>query len=92
MASEDPRLRKLRKICLELPEVVRSTTGDHPDFRVRPKVFVYPQAAETTRPDPVARGQSTVLDRAMRECLACECHAMVMQKTDRLLGAPITRI
>jgi hypothetical protein len=92
LVSEDPRLRKLRKICLELPEVV-SKYDRRPRRLSRPTQGVrVPASGGKTRPDPVARGQSTVLDRAMRECLACECHAMVMQKTDRLLGAPITRI
>lgn len=41
MGGEDPRLRKLTKICQGLPETVRNTTGDHADFRVRGKVFAY---------------------------------------------------
>ena len=45
-----------------------------------------------TQRDAVARGQSTVLDRAKRDCPAFECYAMVMEETDRLLDAPITRI
>lgn len=40
-AREDPRLRKLSQICLALPEVERKLTGDHADFRVRGKAFVY---------------------------------------------------
>ena len=38
---EEPRLRKLSDICLNLPEAVRSITGDHADFRVRGRVFAY---------------------------------------------------
>ena len=40
-ASEDPRLKLLTKLCVALPEVVRSVHGDHADFRVRKKVFAY---------------------------------------------------
>jgi len=36
---EEPRLRKLSAICMKLPEVERSLSGDHADFRVRGKVF-----------------------------------------------------
>jgi predicted DNA-binding protein (MmcQ/YjbR family) len=39
--SEDPRLTRLSKICLALPEAVRVLRGDHADFRVRQKVFAY---------------------------------------------------
>jgi predicted DNA-binding protein (MmcQ/YjbR family) len=38
---EDPRLTKLTAICLALPEAVRGTRGNHADFRVRKRVFVY---------------------------------------------------
>jgi predicted DNA-binding protein (MmcQ/YjbR family) len=38
---EEPRLRKLSAICMKLPEVERSLSGDHADFRVRGKVFSY---------------------------------------------------
>jgi phosphoribosylglycinamide formyltransferase-1 len=38
---EDPRLRKLTEVCLALPDMVRKISGDHADFRVRGKVFVY---------------------------------------------------
>jgi len=40
-SSEDPRLTRLSKLCLALPEVVRANRGDHADFRVRRKVFAY---------------------------------------------------
>src|SRR5450755_5016695 len=40
-ASEDPRLKRVTKLCLALPEVVRAVHGDHADFRVRKKVFAY---------------------------------------------------
>src|SRR5471030_836831 len=40
-ASEDPRLKRVTKLCLTLPEVVRAVHGDHADFRVRKKVFAY---------------------------------------------------
>jgi predicted DNA-binding protein (MmcQ/YjbR family) len=40
-AKEDPRLTKLTKICLELPEAESRTLADHADFRVRGKVFAY---------------------------------------------------
>jgi predicted DNA-binding protein (MmcQ/YjbR family) len=39
--KEDPRLTKLTKICLGLPEAERRALGDHADFRVRGKVFAY---------------------------------------------------
>jgi hypothetical protein len=38
---EDPRLARLSKLCLALPEAVRALHGDHADFRVRKKVFAY---------------------------------------------------
>ena len=38
---QDPRLTRLTKLCLALPEVTRATRGDHADFRVRKKVFAY---------------------------------------------------
>ncbi len=38
---EDARLKKLSELCLRLPEAERTTRGDHFDFRVRKKVFVY---------------------------------------------------
>jgi predicted DNA-binding protein (MmcQ/YjbR family) len=38
---EDPRLRKLTRLCLALPEAARNLRGDHADFRVRRKVFAY---------------------------------------------------
>jgi predicted DNA-binding protein (MmcQ/YjbR family) len=41
MAVEDPRLVRLSKICLALPESTREIMGDHASFRVRKKVFVY---------------------------------------------------
>ncbi len=40
-SESDPRLKKLSELCLALPEVTRSTVGDHFDFRVRKKVFAY---------------------------------------------------
>ena len=39
--TEDHRLKRLTKICLALPEAVRTIRGDHADFRVRKKVFAY---------------------------------------------------
>ncbi len=39
--GEDPRLTRVSKICLSLPEAVRSERGDYSDFRVRKKVFAY---------------------------------------------------
>jgi predicted DNA-binding protein (MmcQ/YjbR family) len=41
MATEDPRLVRLTKICLALPEATREIMGDHAGFKVRKKVFVY---------------------------------------------------
>jgi predicted DNA-binding protein (MmcQ/YjbR family) len=38
---EDPRLQKLSKLCLALPEAQRAARGDHADFRVRGMVFAY---------------------------------------------------
>jgi len=40
-SPEDPRLTKLTKLCLAMPEVERTVHGDHADFRVRKKVFAY---------------------------------------------------
>jgi predicted DNA-binding protein (MmcQ/YjbR family) len=34
-------LQKLSKICLALPETLREDTGDHSNFKVRKKPFVY---------------------------------------------------
>jgi phosphoribosylglycinamide formyltransferase-1 len=39
--AEDPRLARLTKICLALPEVVREVKGQHAAFNVRKKTFVY---------------------------------------------------
>ena len=41
MASEDPRLVRLTKICLALPEAAREIMGGHAGFKVRKKVFAY---------------------------------------------------
>ena len=38
---EDPRLTRLSKICLALPEVTRQILGSHASFSVRKKIFVY---------------------------------------------------
>jgi predicted DNA-binding protein (MmcQ/YjbR family) len=40
-AREDVRLTRLGRICLALPETVRTVHGDHADFRVRGMVFAY---------------------------------------------------
>jgi predicted DNA-binding protein (MmcQ/YjbR family) len=39
--AEDPRLQRLTRICLALPEAERTLRGDHADFRVRKKVYAY---------------------------------------------------
>jgi predicted DNA-binding protein (MmcQ/YjbR family) len=39
--DEDFRLIKLTELCCALPEVTRSSVGQHFDFRVRKKVFAY---------------------------------------------------
>src|SRR5258707_15254102 len=39
--AEDPRLAKVTKLCLALPEAERRDTGDHATFLVRKKVFAY---------------------------------------------------
>ena len=38
---DDPRLARLTKITLALPEATREIHGDHASFRVRKKVFAY---------------------------------------------------
>jgi predicted DNA-binding protein (MmcQ/YjbR family) len=40
-STEDPRLARLTKLCLALPETTRELRGNHADFRVRKKVFAY---------------------------------------------------
>jgi hypothetical protein len=40
-SAEEPRLARLSKICLALPEATREHRGDHASFRVRKKVFAY---------------------------------------------------
>jgi len=40
-SSEDPRLTRLTKICLGLPETSRELKGDHGAFLVRKKIFAY---------------------------------------------------
>lgn len=40
-AKADPRLVRLSKLCLALPEAACELRGDHADFRVRKKVFAY---------------------------------------------------
>jgi hypothetical protein len=39
--SEDPRLTRLSRICLALPEATRELTGKHATFRIRGKTFAY---------------------------------------------------
>jgi hypothetical protein len=39
--SEDPRLARLSKICLALPEVERKDMGAHAAFLIRKKTFAY---------------------------------------------------
>ncbi len=39
--SENPRLARLTKTCLALPEATRECSGSHATFRVRKKVFAY---------------------------------------------------
>ena len=41
MPADDPRLVRLSKICLALPEASQEIMGDHAGFKVRKKVFVY---------------------------------------------------
>jgi phosphoribosylglycinamide formyltransferase-1 len=41
MATEDPRLVRLTKICLALPEVAREVQGQHAGFMVGKKKFAY---------------------------------------------------
>ena len=38
-AREELIVRKLREICLALPEVKETVTWDHPNFRVAEKIF-----------------------------------------------------
>ena len=40
-SKSDPKLERLSKVCLALPEVSRDIMGDHAAFKVRKKVFVY---------------------------------------------------
>jgi predicted DNA-binding protein (MmcQ/YjbR family) len=40
-AAEEPRLARITKICLALPEATREVMGSHAGFRVRKKVFAY---------------------------------------------------
>jgi predicted DNA-binding protein (MmcQ/YjbR family) len=40
-SAEDPRLVRLTKICLALPEAARECHGDHAAFLVRKKNFAY---------------------------------------------------
>ena len=39
--ADDPRLAKLARLCLALPEATRRDSGDHAAFLVRKKVFAY---------------------------------------------------
>jgi phosphoribosylglycinamide formyltransferase-1 len=41
MTKEDPRLARLTKIALALPEVTREYRGSHAQFLVRKKTFAY---------------------------------------------------
>ncbi|HLK21708.1 MAG TPA: MmcQ/YjbR family DNA-binding protein [Bryobacteraceae bacterium] len=40
-SKEDPRLTRLTKICLALPETTRQTHGAHAGFQVRKKSFAW---------------------------------------------------
>jgi hypothetical protein len=39
--AADPRLAKLTRLCLALPEATRRDAGDHAAFLVRKKIFAY---------------------------------------------------
>ena len=39
--AEDPKLKRVRKICLALPETVCERRASHAAFRVRSRVFAY---------------------------------------------------
>jgi len=39
--AEDPRLARLTKICLSLPEATREYNGQHAGFQVRKRTFAY---------------------------------------------------
>ena len=39
--SEDPRLKRISKICLALPEAAREDMGSHAAFTVRERTFAY---------------------------------------------------
>ena len=39
--AEDPRLARLTKICLALPEALCERSGDHAAYRVAKKTFAY---------------------------------------------------
>jgi len=39
--TEDPRLTRVTKICLALPESARGVSGQHAGFKVRKKTFTY---------------------------------------------------
>jgi len=41
MAAEDPRLVRLTKICLALPETARTRSGEHAMFLIRKKTCAY---------------------------------------------------
>ncbi len=40
-SKEDPRLTRLTKICLAMPDTTRQMMGRHAGFRVRKKIFAY---------------------------------------------------
>jgi hypothetical protein len=40
-SSEDPRLTRVSKICLALPEATRQDLGSHASFLIRKRPFVY---------------------------------------------------
>lgn len=40
-STEDPRLVRLTKICLALPEAIRDFNGQHAGFQVRKKTFAW---------------------------------------------------
>jgi hypothetical protein len=40
-AGKEPRLARLTKICLALPEAMRECSSSHAAFRVRKKLFAY---------------------------------------------------
>ena len=66
---EDPRLVRLTKICLELPEVTRWYNGQHAGFQVRKKNFAWFLSADDESEDEFKERRKSHFDSVKNKYL-----------------------